>query len=132
MRRHFVTFYSPGTFVAETTVRPIDAWDVEAAKQMAGEIVERYNAKPYAFQFSTRNRTDDDLDSKVVAKSQTYYLKGKIETLAEIVARNDPQESTLRMNMRNNGIERVVVCHTPYKWTQPLRDGDVVLEQAGN
>jgi len=26
IQKHFVTFYSPGTFVAETTEKPIKSW----------------------------------------------------------------------------------------------------------
>lgn len=132
MEKHFVTFYSPGTFVAETTEKPIDGWDVETAKQMATEIVERYDAKPYAFKFVTRARGDDDLDSKIVKTSQTYYLSGKIETIEEIESRNDPSDKILLLNMRGNGWGRVITCHTPYRWSQPLQDDDVVLDPEGN
>ena len=92
VEHHFVTFYSPGTFVAETTEKPIDSWDVETAKQMAHEIKERYNAVPYGFRFSTRTRGDGDLDSHVSATSPLYYLGGKVETLDEVEARKDPKE----------------------------------------
>lgn len=74
--KHFVTFYSPGTFVAETSERPIDSWDVPAAVAMAREIKERHNAVPYAFRFTTRSRGPDDLDSKQSASSGYYYLSG--------------------------------------------------------
>jgi hypothetical protein len=128
MQQHFVTFLSPGTFVAESTSRPIDAWDVEQAKAMAVDIMERHAARPYGFQFSTRGRGPDDLDSKEIARSGVYYLGGKIETLAEVEARNDPKEEILRSNMRNNGIDRIVTNTNSWKWTLPLRDGDVVLD----
>ncbi len=44
MQKHFVTFYSPGTFVSEETTNPIGSWDVAAAMKMAHGIVERYAA----------------------------------------------------------------------------------------
>ena len=69
MKKHFVTFYSPGTFVAEQTTKPIDSWDVELAVSMSGEIKERYGALPYGFQFSTRERGENDLDSHEVETS---------------------------------------------------------------
>ena len=128
MQRHFVTFYSPGTFVAESDTLPIDDWDVDAAVKLSKDIVQRYGARPYGFYFSTRARTDDELDSKVVAKSCMYYLGGKVETLAEIEARADPDERTLLLNMKGNKFEKVIRTTEGWQWTQPLRDGDVVLE----
>src|SRR4051812_893169 len=106
MEAHFVTFYSPGTFVAEDTTKPIELWDVDAAVKMARDIHERYNAVPYGFRFTTRTRADDELDSKVTAKSGLYFLGGKIETVAEVEARNDPAEHILLANMKGNGYGR--------------------------
>lgn len=128
MEKHFVTFYSPGTLVSETSERPIESWDVDAAMQMAHDITERYNATPYAFRFSTRSRGTDDLDSKVTASSPLYYLGGKIETLAEVEARNDPKEEILRSNMRGNGYSRIIVNDNSWRFTGALKDDDVVLD----
>jgi hypothetical protein len=127
MEKHFVTFLSPGTFVNEETTKPIKSWDVALARKMAEEITERYNSKPFAFQFSTRVRGEKDLDSKVVKESGRYYINGKVETLADVEARNDPKEDILRSNMRNNGIKKVVSGNSPWRWTHELHDGDVVL-----
>lgn len=126
--QHFVTFYSPGTFTAETSVHPIDSWDVEAAKALASQVIERHNATPYGFRFSTRGRNDNDLDSRETERSSFYFLGGKIETLKEIEERNDPSERILLSNMRNNGWERIITNTNSWKWTQPLEEGDVVLE----
>lgn len=49
-----VTFYSPGTFVSETSDVPIDSWDIEKAKELARGIKERHNATPYGFRFRKR------------------------------------------------------------------------------
>ena len=128
LQKHFVTFYSPGTFVSETTSRPIDTWDVDTAVQMAREIKERYGAVPYGFRFTTRSRGDDDLDSKVADKSPFYYLGGKVETLAEVEARNAPDEAILRSNMRSNGYDRIIVNTNSWRFTGPLEPDDVVLD----
>lgn len=125
--KHFVTFFSPGTFVAEHTTKPISSWDIEKAVKMAKTIKERYNALPYGFQFSTRGRRADQLDSKVIKESGVYYLGGKVQTLAELEKRNDPKEEILRSNMRGNRWDKIVTNTNSWKWTQPLRKGDVVL-----
>lgn len=126
--QHFVTFYSPGTFVAEESRRPIEAWDPQVALAMAGEVEERYGARPYGFRFTTRGRQADDLDSRETARSPMYYFGGKVETLAEIEARNLDDERILRSNMQSGGWDRVFVTTTGWKWTQPLGPDDVVLE----
>ena len=128
MKKHFVTFYSPGTMFAETTTKEIESWDVDLAVQMSKDILERYGATPYGFQFITRGREPDELDSKVIAKSGMYYLGGKVETLEEIEARNDPNERILRSNMRSNRWDRVWTSTKGWKTTQPLNDEDTVLE----
>ncbi len=129
--KHFVTFYSPGTFVDEETRTPIDAWDVAAAFAMAKDITERHDAKPYAFQFTTRSRGDDDLDSKEVARSPMHYFGVKIETIEEISARRRPKERTLLANMRSNGWDRIVTTTSGWKTSRPLGAEDVVLDESG-
>ena len=127
MKKHFVTFFSPGTLVAETTELEIEDWYQGVAMDMAHDVTERHGATPYAFQFSTRERSDDELDSRVTRKSGLYFLGGKIQSLEEVKA--DPDSTpTLISNMESNGYRRVVTNTNSYKWTQPLGDDDVVLD----
>ena len=128
MKKHFVTFYSLGTFVSEQRTEEIDAWDPVAAKAMAKGVKERYGATPYGFRFSTRERGENDLDSRESASSPMYYLGGKIETYDDVVARNAPDEAILRDNMRINGIKRIIVNNNSWKHTAQLDDNDVVLQ----
>lgn len=127
MQKHFVTYYSPGSFVAEQSVKPIDSWSVEDAVAMSAMIEERYGARPYGFRFSTRARADHELDSKEVATSPMHYIGGKVETYDEVVARNSPDETILRDNMRINKYDRIWTSTEGWKWTQPLQVGDVVI-----
>jgi hypothetical protein len=129
VQQHFVTFYSPGTIVAETTEKPIAAWDVDAAVKMAEAITERHNARPYGFRFTTRGREPGELDSEVAASSVFYFLSGKVETIEQVRERNDPKERILLSNMEGNGWKRVIRITRGWSWTQPLDDGDVVLNE---
>ena len=126
--QHFVTFLSPGTFVAETDTKPIKSWNVSSARRMAKKIVQRYNAVPYGFYFTTRGRSSKELNSHEMSRSAMYYLPHcRVETLDEIRQRNDPRESILVSNMECNGWDRVVTTIDGWKWCQPLKKGDVVL-----
>ena len=127
MEKHFVKFFSAGTFVVEQTVKEIDSWDVDKAIEMSKEITERYGAKPYGFRFFTKGRTEADLDSKVVAQSGTYFINGVVETLEEIKAKGDPNNRILISNMECNGWDKVVTTYNPYKWTQPFEANDTVV-----
>ncbi len=127
--QHFVTFLSPGTFVAEDRTLPIDSWDVDRAQAMASEIVERYNARPYGFYFTTRGRGPKDLDSKQLKRSGTYFLGGTVRTVEQVRADAKPDERILLANMTGNGYSRVIENRNSWRWTQPLDDKDVVLPQ---
>jgi hypothetical protein len=132
MKQHFVIFYSPGTFVSEADQRPIDSWDVKQATELAHEIHQRHGATPFGFCFITRTRLDDELDSHETERSGMYYLGGKIETLSEVEARNDPKEATLLANMRGNNIDKIIVNTNSYRFTGPFNDGDVLLNFTPN
>lgn len=129
LKKHFVTFISPGTFVAERTTKEIAAWDTDLAVEMARKIKERYGAKPYGFYFTTRGRGDKDLDSKEVARSNgIYYLGGTIETLEQVKARNYPKDKILISNMEANHWDRIIVNRNSWTWTQPFEAHDVLLD----
>lgn len=128
LKKYFVTFFSPGTFTSEMTVLPIESYDINKAMEMAREITERHGSTPYGFRFETRSREDNELDSKVTATSNMYFLGGKVETLEEVEARNDPDEEIMRSNMRNLGIDRIIINTNSWKTHQPFREGDIVLE----
>ena len=127
--KHFVTFLSPGTFVHEETTMPIDEWDVDTAKQMSLGVVERYNAKPFAFYFTTRERGPDDLDSRESKRSNRYYLGGKVETLGQVKNRATESDRILISNMEANGWDRIITNDNSWRVCQPLEDDDVILEQ---
>lgn len=127
MVKHFVTFYSPGMFVAEQTTKEIESWDVAEACKMASRITERYGAVPYAFMFVTMAREEGEWEPKRTAQSPMHFINCKVETLDEVEARNAPSEETLRWNMRANGYNRVARSVTGWGWAQPVRDCDIVI-----
>ena len=139
-RQEFVIFYSPGTFVSEMTTNPIAERDTKLAVQMSETVRERYNARPYGFKFETRIVAEPVPDGeggelmvqpKTVATSGMYFLGGKLETLDEVEARNDPKEDILRSNMRNASSHIVCVNENGYRSTLPFTEKDVVVNATG-
>ena len=126
--KHFVRFFSPGTFIAETSESTIDSWDVDKAVKMARKVKERHGATPYGFQFFTKSRGKYDLDSKETKTSHMYFLGGTVRTLAQVEADNKPDEEILRSNMRNNNYKRIITNTNSWKITQHLNSKDVVLD----
>lgn len=127
MKAHFVTFLSPGTMFTEDTTEPIESWDSSQAMEMAHSIKERHGATPFGFYFTTRERKDNELDSKEVKRSKMFYLGGEVLTLAQ-VKKTMPTERILIGNMENNGYAKIIVNTNSWKITQPFREGDTLLE----
>ena len=127
MIKHFVRFFCHGTFYAETEDRVIDSWDIEKAKDLAKKITARYNAKPYAFYFYTQEKKSECWDAEIINQSHMYYINGKVCSLEEVKARNDPKDKILISNMEYNEWSHVVETYSPWKNTAVFDDGDSVV-----
>jgi hypothetical protein len=126
VKKRFVTFFSPGTMVAESTTKCVASWDIDKAVAMMADVKERHGARPYGFQFYTMRRGLRDFEPKEIDRSPFYYVNCKVQTLEDIEAEG-PASATLAQNMKTNKWERVVTTTEGYKWTQPIRENDVVL-----
>jgi hypothetical protein len=141
IRKHYVTFYSPGTFFAETTTREIAEWSPALACAMATEVKERYGARPYGFQFETRACAPDAPDGsggvipgaqKKMSESPRYFIAGRVETLADVEARATPDDEILLSNMRCNRWGRIITTTNGYRATQPFETGSINVDSDGN
>jgi hypothetical protein len=140
MRKHYAVFFSPGTLIAESSFREVPSWDPAIAAKLAQGIVERYDATPYAFRFETQIEHDPVPDGeggmlkvqpRTITKSGLYFLGGTLVTLDDVERRNDPKESILRFNMRENS---VVVCENRenrFRSTIPFEEDDVLCDRDG-
>jgi hypothetical protein len=140
MRKHQVRFYSPGTLFSESSVYDIDSWNTFKAVEIAERVLERYNAKPYGFVFETLLVAEDVSDGeggtlkvepKLVKKSGTYFLGGKLERYDDVVARNDKKESILRDNMRMNGYWIICINDNGWRATLPFTEEDCIVDASG-
>lgn len=137
--KHFVIFASPGSFVSETSERPIESWDTKLAVGIAETIKERYGATPYGFQFETRLVAQDIPDGyggtmqvqpKTVKKSGMYYF-GKLETLDEIKAKRDPRNKILISNMECNDWPIMAMTTRGYSHASIFSEADFLVGPDG-
>lgn len=141
MRKHYVVFYSPGTFVAETSQEPIEEWSPRIAVGMAEKIVERYDSTPYGFRFETRLVRDPIPDgeggtltvaSKKVAESGMYFLGGRLRTVDDVATEARKDEEILLSNMLGNDYPIVVEVVKRWKSTQPFDATDCIVDATGD
>ena len=136
----FVCFSSPGTFVHETTERPIAKWDTVTACEMSRDITERYGAKPFGFTFSRCLVHDPISDGqggllnvqrKEIERSGMHFLGGTLLMLDELENANDPDMRTLRGNMRCNDWPIVIENRNSWRSIQPFDEGDKIVGDEG-
>jgi hypothetical protein len=117
MLKHYVEFYYPGTFVAETETREVASRDVPPDDVPRGA---------YGYRFFDREEVEQDGETLRGERKNwsptTFY--GHEYTVEQLKA-EFPSERILISNVEGNGYKRAV--RTDRGWWQQLSDGDVVL-----
>jgi hypothetical protein len=138
-RKHYVEFFSPGTFVSESSVRPLESWDIAAACEIANGIQERHNAKPYGFRFKTMltaNPVPDGeggtlaVQPREVAKSGMHFLGGRLIRYEHVP--DDKEHSILRSNMRSNNYPVVIENTNSWRFTGEFAEDAVIVDADGS
>lgn len=90
--------------IADVDKEQISSWDIPMSIKRA----EALYPHPYAFYFTYETSDTESLGGSIVkSKSGTYYINGKIKTLAEIKAEY-PEERILIDNLEMNGYDKAV------------------------
>lgn len=138
-RKHFVDFFSPGTFVSEQSRREVKALDTREAVEIANGIQERHAAKPYGFQFVTCIVSDAIPDGeggklevapKEVERSGTHYLGGKLLMYDEMPETKDTH--ILRSNMRGNNMPICIENCNSWRFTGEFKEKDCIVDADGS
>ena len=117
--QHYLVLLITRGFNSESITRKIDSWDVGKALEKYVEAMKTYHSKLFGFRFITKK------DGKIVRKSGTFYVNGKVETLKELIARNDPKDETLINNLYYK-IPAAVSC--PCGMTFFFFEGDINIQ----
>lgn len=140
VRKHYVTFYSPGTFFPETTTKPIEDWDTKIAVEMSKHITERYNARPHSFKFTTQLEAEPISDGeggmlkvepKEVEKSGLFFIGGTLRNFDEVKKKNDPKESILRSNMECNRMWVIIENCNSWRFTGEFSEDACIVDENG-
>lgn len=137
MRKHHVTFFSPGTFYPEQSSAPVSSLDTREAAELARGIVERYGARPFAFRFCTMLTVEPvsdgeggflDVLPRQVEQSGLYFLGGTLRTIEEVIAAADPGERILLGNMRQERCPLIIEVRNSYLSTHFFGQADAIVD----
>lgn len=119
----FCTYYSPGTFLTETSRYEVETQEdlASCAQRAKVDIKERYNATPFGFRFT---------DGNGKSLSGMHYLTGKVIRFDEVP--DDSEHGIMRDNMRGNNMAVVIENTNSYRFTGNFSEEDVIVDWAGN
>lgn len=125
VRKTYVEFLYPGSFMSESSMREVKTRDV-----LKVEVPK--NAFCFSFFDILSVIVEADgrkvqLTSERVNVSPKHYYGGKLYTVAELKCAF-PSERILIRNIEGNGYKKAIKCRTG-NW-QPLKETDVFIEEA--
>jgi hypothetical protein len=135
--KDFVEYFSPGTFFAESSMRPCKYGDIMKALEMARGVKERYGATPYGFRFyRERLKTVEDehgnkavQSTETVDKSGMYFITGTVLHYDDVA--DTDENRILRSNMMGNNWPFMCDNRNSWRSSQPFHQEDCVVDLDG-
>ncbi len=125
-----VTFYEPGSFMSEETLRVVTTRDPNEIAKMAPERAFCFTIEDFIEKTTTVDGEDFKKTESVGGPSGRFYLGGDLYTVDELKAKfgSDRSKEILISNIEVNGWPKAIQCRTG-NW-QPFTDTDTFLDIA--
>ena len=132
-----VTYYSPGTFFAESSSKEFDTFDLSKFVSHSANVSERHGAKPYGFSVEKlelpvtlpkMGTFKVVVEPKVLETSGIYYITGEIIFSEDIV---DKDKDIFKSNLENNSDGVGIVNKNSYLFHGMFSKDDFIVDKNG-
>lgn len=131
---YLVTYFSPGTFFAESSSKEFAEIDLKKIATAAKKVKERHGATPWGFEIVEMRRPVEKGEFEVVPKTVRqiggrYHLTGELKRYDDIP--ETEKTHILRSNMWGNDWPIIVENRNSWLSTQPFEQEDVIVDWDG-
>lgn len=140
MLKHFVIFIISAKFGTDIIEREIESWD----PKLACNLIKTLITYPLAFYFETKSCVNTESNYFVTEKtSNMFFINGVISSLQELQDRNNPEDSILISQLKQNNVENFIMVNytqltqdnnTLYKdkkYIEKFCPGDAIVDSSG-
>lgn len=121
MLKHFVIFVISAKFGTTLVEREIDSWD----PKLACGLIKTLITYPLGFYFETKHCLDIESNYFITEKtSLMFFINGIISSLQELQDRNNPEDSILISQLKQNNVENIITVN----YTQLTQDNNLLYK----
>lgn len=131
---YLVTYYSPGTFFAETSAYKFDNFFLRHFVKKAESITERYNAKPYGFCVEKYEEivglpNGFECKPKLLEKAEgTFFINGKVVFSRDL---DKEKDGIFISNLERNSQGVGITSTNSYRFNSYFSESDFIVNDVG-
>lgn len=135
---YLVTYYSPGSFVSETSSARFKNFNLASFVKRAKSISERHGSKPYGFTVEEKEEPVSmpvvegfkvEVEPNTLSSSGTYYITGNLIFYDDI--KNNKEKAILASNLYNNSLGIGIENCNSWKFTGDFERNDFIVDWDG-
>lgn len=137
---HFVIFLTSVKFGTRLVEREIECWD----PKLACGLIKTLITYPLGFYFETKRCINTERSCLVTEKtSHMFFINGVISSLQELQDRNNPEDSILISQLKQNNVENIItvnytqltqdnnLLYKDKKYIEKFYPGDAIIDSSG-